>query len=118
MAGTFTITGADTGLPTGGQTVGPLTVVGTAVVGEMIPVILASGDNTISVPSGAVGVLIVPPTTNTNTLKYRTSSNSGDTGLSIAPASFSVHMFPLTAPTSLIVNAAGAVSVATFFKFI
>jgi len=50
---------------------------------------LSSGANTITVPTGAVGVTIIPPSDNTETMLLK--KVTGDTGINLA----------LTAPCSL-----------------
>ena len=112
MAGTFTWSGMSAGEPGGERVFGPLTVTGAMVIGETVSVALASGNNTIAVPSGAVAVTVIPPANNTTTLTFRTSLNSGDTGLPLDPAWPGVFMypFPSIAPTSIIINAASPLS--------
>ena len=105
MAGTVSITGLSASEPTGQRTLGPLSIQGTVVVGDTQSQALSSGDNTINIPAGAVGVVVVPPSTGTATLKYRTSLNSSDTGLPISPAQPFVHVFPSPIPTAIIINA-------------
>jgi hypothetical protein len=121
VAGTFTQTGGDNGLPGGSRTFGPITIQGAVVIGEVLDLALASGDNTITVPTGAVAVCIIPASGNTTVLKYRTSLNSGDAGLPIncgTSSGYFTHQFPSTAPTSIIINAAEAVSAFTEVWFI
>lgn len=111
MAGTFTITGMSAGEPAGERVVGPITITGAVVVGETLSVQLASGDNTISVPTGSVAVMIRPPTNGTTTIKFRTSLNSSDAGLPLNSATTPfVYRFPSTAPTSLILHASAAMT--------
>lgn len=50
---------------------------------------LTTGANTITVPDGATGATIIPPSTNTETITLK--GISGDTGIALA----------LTSPTSL-----------------
>lgn len=109
MAGTLTISGMSSGENAGQRTFGPLTITGTTIIGETLAVSLASGDNTFTVPTGAVAALIIAPTSGAVVLKLRTNTNSGDAGLVLPSASLPVvYAFPATAPTSLIVNAASA----------
>jgi hypothetical protein len=111
MAGTFTIGGSSAGLLTGAKTVGPLTIVGAALVGQILDLTLASGDNTIAVPPGAIAVWIVPPLANAVALKVRTSLNSGDAGLPISASDpFGPWCWRGLAPASLIINAGGTVA--------
>jgi hypothetical protein len=118
MAGTITISGSSSSLSTGSKTIGPITITGSAAIGEILEVNLGSGDTTIAVPAGAVAVVIVPPAANAVALKLRTNLNSGDAGLPIHPTSPTVYAFPSTPPTSLILNAAGATTGLTELSFI
>lgn len=111
MAGTLTIAGLSAGENVGQRVLGPLSIVGSSAVGETLSVALTTGDNTLSVPSGAVACLIVPPTNNAVVLKVRTSLNSGDAGLPLNTGALPfVYPFPATPPTTLIVNAASSVA--------
>lgn len=65
--------------------------------GQIQLINLSSGANTITVPSGAVAVTIIPPTANAVTMTLK--GVSGDTGIALA----------LTAPCSLSLS-----SVSTF----
>lgn len=116
-AGTLVIGGRASGLP-GAVQFGPYTIIGTATIGEQLSVALASGDNTFTVPTGAVAVAVATPSGNTVAVKYRTSSNSGDGGLPINPGGPSVHNFAATAPTSVILNAASSISTLTYIYFL
>src|SRR5437879_5940494 len=109
MAGTITITGSAGSLGSGSKTIGPVTITGSATIGEILDVSLASGDNTIAIPLGATAVVIVPPASNAVALKLRSSLNSGDAGLPIHVTSPTVYAFPGTPPTTLIINAASIV---------
>jgi hypothetical protein len=105
MAGIVTISGNSSSEPAGQRVLGPINIQGSIVVGDTVSQGLSSGDNTIAVPAGAVGVVIVPPSTGAVALKYRTSLNSGDGGLPIAPNLPFVHVFPSPIPVSIILNA-------------
>lgn len=119
MAGTITVSGSSSGEPAGQRVFGPLTITGQTIVGETLEVALASGDNTFTVPAGAVAAVIIPPATNTVALKVRSSLNSGDVGLPInAGALPFTYPFPAVAPTTLIVNAASSVASALTIAFI
>jgi len=114
MAGTLTITGLAAGLASGEKTIGPLTMVGTASVGEIRDLALTAGDNTIPVPAGAAAVAIVPADTNTVVVKLRTNLNSTDAGLPVSTVGFLA--IPLAAgTTSLILNAASQANVEVTF---
>lgn len=118
MPGVFTLTGS-TGLIPGGQgTLTPQTLVGNVGIGEILALALASGDNTVTVPAGAVGVTVIPPFGNTTTIKYR--SNLGvSPGEPINPGNgFFTTAFPATAPTAVILNAASSIGAFTQVWFI
>lgn len=107
MAGTLTISGMAAGLLTGQKTIGPITMTGNQVIGQITDLTLAAGDNTIQVPSGATAVLIELGATNTSELKLRTNLDNTDGGAPFGPTGFVV--WPLyTGTTSLIINAASS----------
>ncbi len=105
MAGTVTVGGLSASEPAGQRVLGPMSIQGTIVIGDTQSQALASGDNTINIPAGAVGVVIIPPSTGSVVLKYRTSLNAGDSGLPISPSQPFVHVFPSPIPASVIINA-------------
>jgi|ERR1700733_2830184 len=105
MAGSLTISGLEAGLLTGQKTIGPITMTGSSVIGQITDLPLVAGDNTITVPSGSSEILIVLPATNTVELKIRTNLNSGDAGMPLGPTGF-VTWPIFTGTTSVIVNAA------------
>lgn len=107
MAGTLTVGGLASGLLTGQKIIGPLTDTGSATVGQVTDLSLASGDNTLSVPAGATHVLIELPATNALELKIRSNLNASDGGLPIGPTGW-VKVPLFTGTTSLIINAAGS----------
>ena len=102
---TFTISGATSADPAGGRTIGPITITNTSDVGETWQGPMATGDNTIQVPQGAIAALIVPPTTGA-TLKLRTNLNASDAGLLLSatawPLLYTFNTF--SPPTQLIIN--------------
>jgi hypothetical protein len=67
--GTFTVQGLQTGLPNQGQNrLGPFTFSFTATEWDTV-VGLSSGSNTVTVPPGAGGVWVIPPSGGTVTLQ-------------------------------------------------
>jgi hypothetical protein len=113
MAGSLTVGGLATGLPTGQKQIGPLTMQGSALIGTTLDVTLATGDNTLAVPANAAAVVLAVPSNNTATLKVRTNADSG--GLSLGLSGFLVVPLPAGA-TSVIVNAsAGGTQVEATF---
>jgi hypothetical protein len=117
MAGTLNISGLSASEPAGQRALGPMTVQGTVVIGDTQAGPLSSGDNVVTVPTGAVGVVVIPPSTGSATLRYRTSLNNSDAGLPISASAPSVHVFPSPAPTTVILNASGAQAAFTSFWF-
>ena len=73
-----------------------------APMGGPIPTALTSGDNTITVPSGAVEVLIVPPAASVVVKKLK--GIGGDTGVTISPSQPMMLSLPAGA-TTFILNA-------------
>ena len=119
MSGVFTLTGTTGTVGAGQANLEPTVISGNLGVGGMLPITLASGDNTIAVPTGAVGVTIVPPAGNATAIKVRTSLNLGDGGCPINPgAGFYTQQFPGTPPTSIVINAGSAISGVTQVWFI
>jgi hypothetical protein len=107
MAGTLTVTGLVAGFLTGEKVIGPVTLTGSATIGQIDDLALSSGDNAISVPAGSSAVLFVLPASNTQVLKLRTNLNSGDAGMPFGPLGWSV--LPLAAGvTQLTVNVSGS----------
>lgn len=106
MAGTFTITGLAAGLSSGSKTIGPNTMTGSAVIGEVLDATLSTGDNTFAVPTGASAVTVFIATTNTAEIKIRTSLNPVDVGLPINPAGPWVTWPLFSGTTTVVLNAA------------
>lgn len=118
MPGVFTLTGTTGSIPGGQANITPQTIAGNIAIGEVLALALASGDNTITVPAGAVGVTVIPPFGNTTPIKYRTSLGVSP-GEPINPgAGYLTHNFPATAPTTVILNAGSAVGPFTQVWFI
>ena len=111
MSSTLTISGSSVGEPAGSRAIGPVSITNATAVGETISMALANGDNVITIPTGAVAVLIVPPSGNASTITYRTSLNNADGGVPISQGTFPfLHSFPSTPPTTITLKATGAIS--------
>ena len=80
VAGTISVTGTLTGHPEGSRTVALEWDITAGL--SAVTVGLASGANTITVPTGCTLVIIVPPTTNTETITLK--GVTGDTGRQIS----------------------------------
>jgi len=117
VAGTATIsiTGAITGVPAGVKTVGPFTVSNTASGGSITDQTLTAGTNTVSVPVGGTykGVIILPPSGNTNALTLR--GVGGDTGVGLHLTDPTVLGIS-TSVTSFVINA-GASTLTEFLWY-
>lgn len=112
MPGSMTLIGMSAGLP-GGQVVdGPVTMTGANQIGAIVDVSLATGDNTFTVPTGAVMCSIFLGLATSVAVTMRSNLNSGDSGFPIAPwPGVQFVAIPLvTGMTSLILHAASAVA--------
>jgi hypothetical protein len=113
--GSVNIGGVLPGTTAGTQYIGPYTLVpNTASNFAVTEVTLASGANTITVPSWALMCLIVPPTANSQTLTLK--GVTGDTGIAISETLPSLLSFT-TAPASFVITAGGATTNPTSFIF-
>lgn len=73
-----------------------------------LPMDLASGDNTLSVPSAAAGVVFVPP--NDNAVALTLKGDAGDTGIALAKTLPAVVTLNTPGSGTVIVNAGGSVT--------
>lgn len=106
---TVTIGGQITSTPTGTTQIGPITITSAAANGQRTQVSLASGANTITVPTSPAptGCIIQLPTSNNvvTTLKGIT----GDTGIAIGKTGFMMLCFdPAAVPASFVLTSASA----------
>ena len=69
-------------------------------------IVLASGDNTITVPALSDGVLIIPDSTSTVTKTLK--GDTGDTGVEVSPTKPTLLTWPSTPPASFILTTNGA----------
>jgi hypothetical protein len=79
-----------------------------APAGGPVAIALAAGDNTITVPPGAVGFILVPPAA--SVVVKRLKGIAADTGFTLAPATPSVIALP-TAAASVLLNASATETV-------
>jgi hypothetical protein len=116
MAGSVTLQGLLTGTTAGTQYIGPYTLTpnaaGNFAVTELT---LASGANTIAVPTWAEFCVIVPPPTNAVALTLK--GVTGDTGIPLSLTVPSELAFPATPPASFVVTAASLTTAPTTFIF-
>jgi hypothetical protein len=117
MAGAINVVGTLSGLPQGSVNVAlPPIIPSSSNLYAETTVVLASGANTVTVPTWAVGCIITPPTSNTVALTLK--GVTGDTGILIGLNAPLMLSFPATPPTSFVITAAsittGDTSVAFF----
>ncbi len=105
MGGQLTLSGNLTGVPLGNINVGPFSIVANGSNNlEALLQILASGANTITVPSWAVGCLIIPNSGNATALTLK--GVTGDTGVPLSETTPTLLNF--TTPPASFVLTAGA----------
>lgn len=108
VAATLTISGTKSGTPTGTDIIGPLTITNNTSVANDSATALSSGNNSVSVPTGAVGVIIQPPAS--NTILVTLKGVNGDTGVGLNKTLPTVLELDTT-QTSFVLNAASPVTV-------
>lgn len=115
MAGTGTLTfsGQITGFPTGTTTFNSVISL-TNAVDYVLTLQLTSGYNSVTVPSGATGVVIQPPFGNTVQLTLKGAT--GDTGIPMHKTNMHVQSLDSTATVVGITAATGTTGL-TEFKF-
>ena len=104
MSGTVTIGGSNTGLSNGSKVFNASIIAGAC--GVTTEVVLASGPNTITVPTNAAGCVITLPSTNTQAVTLK--GVTGDTGIVIDKTSSHLLTFESTPPASFCLTSAGA----------
>ena len=105
---TISLAGRITGEPAGSHSIGPLFISSAAANFQVQVGVLASGDNTVTVPTNIAtsGVIIVLPQTNTQLVKVK--GVGGDTGVAIGKTGFFVLNWESgNAPATFILNSAG-----------
>jgi len=114
LASTMAIQGTMTGLDSNTSvTVGITQQTGFALAGS---VSLGSGANTITVPAGVVGgVVIKPPSGNTQTLTLK--GVTGDTGVPVSKVNGTMLAFDTSPPASFVLTAGGAIANVELYWF-
>lgn len=116
MAGNLVISGTQTGIPSGQRLFSITFPVAMSNNEATTNVTLSSGANTITVPTGATKVIIIPPAANTQTLTLK--GVTGDTGIPLSPTDVAVIPFPASPPANIVVTAGGATTGETAFIFV
>jgi hypothetical protein len=104
--GVLSLSGAVIGLLTGNKHISVPNIATTSAIGQISVVKLNSGDNVISVPTGATSAVIYPPANNTFGITLKGAG--GDTGIPLRRNVWSVLSLDGSA-TSFILNAANIV---------
>lgn len=85
-------------------------------INQILALALASGLNTINIPSGTTFILVVLPTGNTQSVTLK--GVTGDTGIPIQPAQGCVLFTPAPADTTFVLTAGAAITTLTTIYFI
>jgi hypothetical protein len=110
----LTLSGTISGLPGGSETIS-LSLTNSSASGAATFTTLASGFNTINVPSGSLWVIIVPPSGNTTSLTLK--GITGDTGIVLHPSQPSLIGLA-AAQTTIGITAGASMSSPTLFQFV
>lgn len=103
----ISITGSIASNPSGGITVGPISISSSDANSQIQRIVLQSGANTITVPPTPAtnGCIIVLPSTNTSVVTIK--GVGGDTGIAIGKTTKQVlNWDPTAAPASFVLNSA------------
>ena len=68
---------------------------------------IGSGDNTIAVPAGTGFIVLLPPSSNAQSIKLK--NVGGDSGFALHPAAPHVFALPNPNQTSFVLNAGGSI---------
>ena len=111
--GRVSIRGSVTGLVGGPGNFAPADQILSTPEFKVIEQVLASGDNTILIPSGATYCQIVPPTNNAIALSLGTAGAGGE----ISKFRPMLLSFPATTPASFILRAGSVMTDPIEFRF-
>jgi hypothetical protein len=114
MSGILNVSG-NIPTPTGSQYFNLTQLTYNSPIGATTVVVLSSGDNTISIPTGTTTIIIQPPVNNTFVLKLK--GVAGDTGVTLNKTSYQIYQ-PDTTQTSFIINSASAQASPTTITFL
>jgi hypothetical protein len=108
------VAGTITGLPSGTATIA-LTLANATASGQELFTTLASGANSITVPSGTKWVIIVPPAGNSTTLTFK--GVTGDTGVVLHPTEPAIISLASSVSTFCL-TASALMTSPTLFQFV
>lgn len=115
MAGSVTISGTISTVPPGSAEIDATLTPTPSNLIEILNLVLASGANTIAVPTWATSVLIEPSSANVEGLTLK--GVTGDTGIAISPTQPTLLSFPVTTPANIVLTAAGLFITQTTITF-
>lgn len=115
MAGSITLSGTISTVPPGSAEISVTLTPSPSNLIEILNLILASGANTIAVPTWANYCLIEPSPGNTEGLTLK--GVTGDTGVAISPVNPTLLSFPATTPADIVITAAGLLTTQTTITF-
>jgi len=105
-AATVSLVGVISGLLSGTRNMQPADNTSAAAVGKHEKITLSSGANTITPPSGATMVLIVPPVANAQNMTLK--GVTGDTGIALAKTQW--VLLSLQSVSSFVITAGGTIT--------
>ena len=119
-AATITIQGQISGTATGTRTVGPISITSAAANGQVQQVVLASGANTITVPTVPAPTGCIIALNPANTAIVTLKGIAGDTGIALGKTTTSMlNWDPTAVPASFVLNSAalqtGLITEISFF---
>lgn len=101
------LSGLITGTPTGNKVIGPINISSAAANGQVQQVILASGANTITIPTTPAPTGCVIQLNSANTAIVTLKGVAGDTGIAIGKIGQTMLTWDATAlPASFVLNSA------------
>lgn len=118
--GNVTVAGNVMGSPTGARSFGPLTITALSAVDQTSVLSLSSGNNTVTVPSGATAAVIVGPNGTIPTPNPLSSATltvkgvGGDTGIVVSSKWPTLLTFDTT-PATFVINASGSCTVEIWY---
>jgi hypothetical protein len=101
------LSGVKTGLPSGLKQIGPIITFNPTTIGFTQDLTTVSGNNTVTVPTGATGFILIPPAGNMTPIVLKGAS--GDTGVSLHltdPSKISLA----SGQTTVILNVTGVIT--------
>ena len=110
MAGTVNIEGTLSGLTIGTVQINVASIIpNSANDYQQLATFIHSGNNTVAIPTWAVGMIFIPPSTNASTLAFQVTAGDVD-NFPISPSGPFLFSFPATPPASFAILAGADVT--------